>query len=88
MKKLLAILFLGAMFSCQEALEPEIIIEEVASSAPEKEVEIVIECFEEVVFEEYEIPTEQEIQDEILVDLDVEVEEIEIVEIVEEIRQN
>lgn len=88
MKKILAILFLGAMFSCQEAIEPEVIIEEVANSTQQKEVEIVIECFEEVVFEEYEILTEQEIEDEILVELEVEVDDIEIVEIVEEIRQN
>ncbi len=94
MKKLLAILFLAAMFSCQEALEPDVIIEEVASSAineteaPETEIEVIIECFEEVLIEELELPTDQEIEDEILVDLDVEVEEIEIIEVVEEIRQN
>ncbi|GAB5527439.1 MAG: hypothetical protein Roseis2KO_53110 [Roseivirga sp.] len=94
MKKLLVILFLGTVFSCQEALEPDVIIEEVASSAleeaeaPETEIEVIIECFEEVLIEEFELPTDQEIEDEILVDLEVEINDIEIVEVVEEIRQN
>ncbi len=75
MKKLLAILFLGALFSCQEQIEPEMIIEEVESVAagseieivevPDEEVEIIIECvfdIEEITVEEVmeEIATEVE----------------------------
>lgn len=101
MKSILALLFLGVLFSCQEAVEPEAVPEEVAGSAleitevAETELEIMIECqieVEEIIFEEIieeiEIPTDQEISEEILIELDVELDQSEIVEIVEEIRQN
>lgn len=50
MKKLFAILSLGLIFSCQEAIEPEIIVEEVESVSSsleieglEEEIEIILE---------------------------------------------